>query len=80
MESKKWTLNGTDLWKTVRGGLIILAAAAITGGITTVANSYETWNYLLCTQIVPCIDLRFIMVPAISSLIELTRRWVAGWN
>lgn len=78
--SPKFSINGQDVWKTLRGGLIILASVVITAVLGYVATAYETWNYIVCAAELPCIDLRFLAVPVISSILELGRRWLSGWS
>ena len=81
-ESPKFSLNGADLWKTIRGGIITLAAVALTAMLAFVADQYQSWDYSLCVPASGgnsfCIDMRLFAIPFIGSVIELGRRFVAG--
>lgn len=77
-ESPKFTINGTDIWKAIRGGLVTLAAAALTGLIGFVGANYESWQYQVCLDSLPCFDAAFLAIPAIGTLLELGRRWLSG--
>lgn len=74
--SVKFTLNGYDLWAVTRGGLIILLSIILSGVIAFVADHYLTWNYVVCAAEGMCMDLRLILIPVISSALDLGRRWL----
>jgi len=74
--SPKFTINGTDIWKTIRGALITLAAAALTGIVAFVAAHYQAWSYQVCAPVVGCFDSAFIAIPVIGAGLELVRRWL----
>lgn len=78
MDSQKFTINGADVWKTLRGALITLAAAALTGVVAFVAAHYQAWSYDICVGSIPCFDTSFVAIPAVGALLELGRRWLAG--
>jgi peptidoglycan hydrolase-like protein with peptidoglycan-binding domain len=77
-QSNKLSLNGTDLWKTLRGALITLAAVALAPVIAYVGAHYLAWSYVVCVPHVPCFNSAFISIPAIGAVLELARRWLAG--
>ncbi len=76
--SPKYALNFADLWKTVRGGLIILASVGLTAILAFVSDQYMHWNYAFCATQTFCMDLRIFFIPIISSLLELGRRYVSN--
>lgn len=78
--SKKFSINGIDVWKTVRGVLITLLAVAITAVIDYVSGVYQNANYNLCVATNFCIDMKFIAIPLIGGIIELGRRWMTAFR
>lgn len=76
-QSPKFTLNGADIWKTVRGTLITLAAVVLTSVLSYVAAAYQDWNYVVCMDTL-CFDFRLLAIPVIGGGLEAGRRWLAG--
>lgn len=77
-QSKQFTINGTDVWKTVRGALITLAAVALAPVVAYIGANYLNWSYNVCIADYPCFDTTFIAIPVIGALLELARRWLVG--
>lgn len=73
--SSKYQINSTDLYKVFRGFLITLLGA----GLTFASKEYLNVSYSFTYQ-GHLIDLTFIAVPAIGSLIEAGRRWLTDFS
>ncbi len=78
--SKKFSINGLDIAKTIRGVLITFAAVAITAVLDHVANTYTGVDYNVCISATSCIDLKFLIVPLIGGILEIGRRWVTDFR
>lgn len=73
--SYKFTINGYDVWATIRGGLIIFASIVLTAIVSFVGEHYLSWQYVVALGDFT-IDLRVIAVPVISSALDLGRRYL----
>lgn len=72
MESPKYSLNGTDMYKTLRGAAII----ALSVIITKVTEVYADMNFAI-TLGDKVVDITQYAIVVIATLLELGRRFVA---
>lgn len=77
--SPRFTINGADVWKTIRGALITLASVLLTAIIAAVSSQYMDWTYNACLG-ATCMDLRVFMIPVIGGLLEFGRRYLSNFS
>lgn len=73
--SKRFTINGADIWKTVRGTLINYAGIGVLAIVAVISNEYVNWNYNVCMSQTLCMDLKFLAIPLIGGAVEIVRRF-----
>ncbi len=77
--SPRFSINWTDILKTLRGTLVTIAGAAIWAAVAFVSTHYQSWSYSVCVTISGtqhCFDLAVLGIPAIGGLVELVRRYL----
>ena len=73
MDSQKWTLNKTDIWKTIRGGLVIAAGAFLVYAAQAITNfDFATLDPMYAKI------AQGVAVTLSASLLEIGRRWMSG--
>lgn len=71
MPSQRFTLNGEDFWKTIRGTFI----TALGAGLTWASIHYMSVQYVVLID-GHTVDFSLLAVALIGALIELGRRFV----
>lgn len=84
--SPLWKINGTDLWKTVRGGSIFLVGYLLVAALDAVTRDLDVIVAGVVSRLpdFPMIDeSQLVMgtfVTTVGSLIELGRRFMRNYD
>lgn len=77
--SPKFSLNGTDIFKSLRGMLVTVVAVAGTAVLAAVSEHYLAWDYNFCVGTF-CLDLKMVAIPLIGTAVELGRRFLSNYK
>ncbi len=72
--SPKYTVNGVDVYKSIRGMTVTVIAVIGSAVLDSVSANYTSWQYAVCSGTF-CLDLRMVAIPLIGGLLEIGRRW-----
>ena len=74
--SERFKLNGTDIFKTLRGSLVVFASAFVIAGLQGVIAAIESGDFALGSLSI----LTPALVSGMSFILESTRRYFKSYE